>query len=358
MSITLSQDSSGTCSLADAIFLSPPATDLFHLPPATLAFPDVYFSFRITGCTPGQLATVAAEFDQALPPTAQFWQFSATVGDAIPHWFPITATVDGKRISFTGPSGGADARLFLMVGVPGGILQDLWWSGLAENGWGMSLVQHRDILFGNMFVYDAQGLPTWYVMPSGACNADRTVCGGDIYQPKGAPFFNYDAARFDIGPSLGRVTIRFADANHATFEYTINGTSGSKAITRLPFGPFAAPTFKPFGDLYWAGSAQNGWGIALLQQYNSLFAIWFTYDENGKPTWLVMPGGAWAQGDDFSGRIYRASGAPWLGVPYDALRHRLTEVGSFRFLFAGDGATFTYSIDGKTGSIPLTRIPF
>ena len=357
VSITLSN--SGSCSLADAMFMPPAATDLFNFPPATLAFPDVYFSYRLTGCTAGQSVTVTAEFDKELPPTAQWWQLSATISDAVPHWFPVTATVAGKRISISGSSGsGADARMFGMVSVPGGILQDLWWSGVAENGWGMSLVQHRDVLFGNIFVYDANGNPTWYVMPSGTCNGDRTVCGGDLYQPKGAPFSNYDATHFDIGPSLGRATFRFADTNHATFEYTINGTSGSKSITRLPFGAFSPPTDKPWGDLWWAGSAQNGWGIAVLQQYNALFALWFTYDENGKPTWFVMPAGSWAQYGDYSGRIFRAAGPPWLGVPYDASRHRLTDVGSFRFLFSGDTATFTYSVDGKGGSIPLTRIPF
>jgi hypothetical protein len=36
----------------------------------------------------------------------------------------------------------------------------------------------------------------------------------------------------------------------------------------------------------------------------------------------------------------------------------VTAGGTFRFLFGGDTATFSYTLDGRNGSIPLTRIPF
>jgi len=245
-----------------------------------------------------------------------------------------------------------------MVAVPNGPLQDLWWSGPGENGWGMSLVQHRDVLFGNMFVYDSQGNATWYVMPSGSWDSTNTTYTGDLYQPKGAPFYQYDGAKFDIGASVGTAKITFTDVNNASFDYTISGVAGHKSITRVLFGPQNPPTDTPHGDLWWAGSAQNGWGIAVLQQYSTLFALWYTYDENGKPTWFVMPGGSWAMKDDYRGDIFQASGPPWLGVPYDLSRYRLTDVGTFRFLFSGDTATFDYAISGKSGSIPLTKIPF
>ena len=39
-------------------------------------------------------------------------------------------------------------------------LQDMWWSGPAENGWGMSVVQHGDRLFAAIYAYDADGAPT------------------------------------------------------------------------------------------------------------------------------------------------------------------------------------------------------
>jgi len=45
-------------------------------------------------------------------------------------------------------------------------------------------------------------------------------------------------------------------------------------------------------------------------------------------------------------------------VPYDVSRHKVNEVGTFRYRFSGDGATFDYTVDGKSGSIPISRLPF
>ena len=39
---------------------------------------------------------------------------------------------------------------------------DLWFNP-AESGWGVNLVQSYDYMFGTFFIYDANGLPTWYV---------------------------------------------------------------------------------------------------------------------------------------------------------------------------------------------------
>jgi hypothetical protein len=245
-----------------------------------------------------------------------------------------------------------------MLVIPGGPAQDLWWSGPAENGWGMSIVQHRDVLFANIFVYDAQGNPTWYVMPSGSWDSTHKVYTGNLYLPKGAPFYAYDASKFDVGASVGTASLTFADPNSARFAYTIDGVSGAKNISRIPFGPHDIPSVNPVGDLWWAGPAQNGWGVALLQHDATLFALWFTYDANGRPTWFVMPNIQFVFRDNYGGSIYRPEGSAWLGVPYDVSRHRTVEVGRFSIQFQGEGATFGYSVDGKTGSIPITRIPF
>jgi len=71
-----------------------------------------------------------------------------------------------------------------------------------------------------------------------------------------------------------------------------------------------------------------------------------------------MPSGAWSARNDYRGAIFKSTGAQVLGVPYDASRHTMSAGGTFRFLFGGDTATFSYTLDGKNGSIPLTRIPF
>ena len=237
--------------------------------------------------------------------------------------------------------------------------QDLWWSGLAENGWGMSIVQHRDVLFSELFIYDAQGKPLWVVMPGGSWDATYTSFSGPVFIPSGSYFASYDASRHAIGAQVGTVTLTFAGRNAATLSYTINGATGSKQISRIPFGPVDSTPVASYGDLWWGGIAQNGWGVVVNQQYRTLFTLWYTYDRDGRPTWFVMPNGSWTAANTWSAPVYRANGAAWVGVPYDASRHSLVPVGTMTFTFPdAQNAAMSYTIDGVSGSNALTRLPF
>ena len=124
------------------------------------------------------------------------------------------------------------------------------------------------------------------------------------------------------------------------------------------FGPPASATISGRTDMWWGGAAQNGWGLAIVQQNAALFTMWFTYDAAGLPTWLVMSSGSWTSADTYEGRIHRATGSPWLGHAYDASRFAPTDVGAYRLRFAGETTTFDYSVDGRQGSLSLTRTPF
>jgi hypothetical protein len=236
--------------------------------------------------------------------------------------------------------------------------QDLWWAGWGENGWGMSVVQHRDILFSVIYAYDDAGKPVWFVMPGGSWNAARTVFSGPLYRPHGAPFTAYDTSQFDVGAPVGQAALDFTNPSRVVLSYTIDGVSGRKSISRQPFGPVDLSGGIDVGDMWWGGMAQNGWGIAVLQQYRTLFAVWFTYDGEGKPVWYVMPSGSWSDAQTWAGRIYRPTGSAWLGRAYDPSLFRTVDVGMFRLRFSGDTGTFDYTIDGRSGSIPIQRQPF
>lgn len=238
-------------------------------------------------------------------------------------------------------------------------MQDMWWAGPVENGWGMSVVQHRDVLFSVIYAYDAAGKPIWYVMPAGTWNEAKTAFTGPLYLPTGTPYSSYDASKLVVNAPVGTATLTFTTASKAALEYTINGVSGRKNITRQPFGPVESGSpLKGLGDMWWGGLQQNGWGIAVLQQYKTLFGVWFTYDAAGAPTWFVMPAGRWATLDSYEGRLYRTTGSPWLGANYDANKLKSIDVGSFRFRFSGDTASFDYTIDGVPGTMPLVRQGF
>lgn len=238
------------------------------------------------------------------------------------------------------------------------IHQDLWWAGVGENGWGLSIIEHRDILFILIYAYDAGGKPTWYAITSGTWNAGGTSYTGSIYAPRGTPFYAYDAARLVMGAPVGTATVTFTDVDHATLDYSIDGVPGFKSITRFGFGPPGVAPLSGRTDMWWGGLSQNGWGIAVIQQNAALFTMWYTYEANGLPTWFTMPSGEWTAADTYEGRIYRTTGSPWLGHAYDPALFKPVDVGAYRLRFAGEAATFEYTIDGRAGALPLTRTPF
>lgn len=123
---------------------------------------------------------------------------------------------------------------FLNATAPFANFTDLWYNA-AESGWGLSLVQHSaNTLFGVWYTYDAAGKPLWVVMPGGQWTSSSTFTG-TLYTTAGP----HQMSSFD--PSLvrtnavGSATLTFSGANNGTWAWTINGQSGSKAITRQGF---------------------------------------------------------------------------------------------------------------------------
>ena len=128
---------------------------------------------------------------------------------------------------------------------------------------------------------------------------------------------------------------------------------------RQPFGVVDSTPVASYGDLWWGGASQNGWGVAINQQYRTLFCVWYTYDTNGAPAWFVVPGGQWTNATTFTGTAYRTTSSPWLGHPYDASALGFSAAGSVTFSFTDlSHAVMTYTIDGVTQSKPITRQAF
>ena len=238
---------------------------------------------------------------------------------------------------------------------------DMWWVGKAEDGWGMSIQQHGNVQFNALYVYDSSGEPVWYVMPGGTWNAAFTSYTGPIYQPVSAPLNNYSPAQFVVGASPGSVSITFTSDSTALLQYTINGIAGQKTIQRQPFGSGTAPL--TVGDMWWGGSAQDGWGINLVQHGSVVFGVWYTYGPDGKGTWYVLPGGNWA-GTTYSGTLYSTTGSAWLGAIYNPGLLVATAVGNLSFNFANaNNASMTYGFNagafaGTTQTRPIVRQPY
>ncbi|HET6265571.1 MAG TPA: hypothetical protein VFD95_11975, partial [Usitatibacter sp.] len=114
-----------------------------------------------------------------------------------------------------------------------------------------------------------------------------------------------------------------------------------------------------YQDLWWAGSAENGWGMSITQHGAMIFAAMYIYDEQGRPQWVVMPGGTWSAGfGAFTGALYIPTGS-WFGA-YDASRMVAgAPVGNATLAFtSASTATLAYTINGVAGTKSIMRQPF
>jgi hypothetical protein len=114
--------------------------------------------------------------------------------------------------------------------------QDLWWAAPAasEAGWGINLTEQSNVIFGTWFTYDLDGTPLWLSVT--ATTTGPGVFSGTLYRTTGPAFsaMPFDPAKV-VRTAVGTATFTFADGNHATFAYTVNGVSQAKAITREVF---------------------------------------------------------------------------------------------------------------------------
>jgi hypothetical protein len=189
---------------------------------------------------------------------------------------------------------------------------------------------------------------------------------GDIFRATGAPFSNYDVARVAVNPvRVGTGTLSFADAGHGTFAYTVNNVTQTKQIKRFDFAspvPTCAPgtnhaTNPNFTDL-WRGepaSRENGWGVNIVHQGNTLFISWFTYDANGRGIWLYgVP--ARTGGNTFAGDLTQNRGPVFSSTPWNLNAVVPTTVGTVTLAFSdASTGTFTYTFGGVTQTKNITR---
>jgi lysyl endopeptidase len=123
---------------------------------------------------------------------------------------------------------------YLTPYAPSADYTDLWWNA-AESGWGLNVIQHANgIIFAVWYTYGADGKRTWFNVSSGTWMSPNTY-QGTLYTTSG-PAFNgaFDPSRVTRTP-VGSATLTFADPNNGTLSYSVNGITGTKQITRIPF---------------------------------------------------------------------------------------------------------------------------
>src|SRR5207342_1105162 len=146
-----------------------------------------------------------------------------------------------------------------------------------------------------------------------------------------------DASQLVAGDPIGFMSFDFKGPRNANFGgWVVFERGGGLAqgfeyrhIEPQDFRGSSASPITGVADMWWGGPSQNGWGIAILEQYGNLFLVWFTYGDDGKPTWFVMPGGTWSGTNSYSGSIYKTAGTDRVVGPYDASKLKASTVGNY-----------------------------
>ncbi len=118
-----------------------------------------------------------------------------------------------------------------------------------------------------------------------------------------------------------------------------------------------------YSDIWWNPS-ESGWGVTIADHDTNIFAVFYSYGADGKPTWFVVSGGMFSQGRRvFTGDVYATAGPSFASEPFDPRLVTRAKVGTASFDFLpvaapADRATFSYTINGVTQSKTISRLPF
>ncbi len=114
------------------------------------------------------------------------------------------------------------------------------WLTPTEAGWGLSIQQSpTDVLFAQLFVYGANGVPMWFTFQEGQWKS-ATRWEGKLFASTGLGFSEpvFNPGQVTIQP-LGNASIEFDQApgseGFATLDYNVNNIPVTKRIRRLAF---------------------------------------------------------------------------------------------------------------------------
>ena len=134
---------------------------------------------------------------------------------------------------------------------------------------------------------------------------------------------------------------------------------------------YASGSAPSYEGLWW-NPAESGWGLSIAHQGDVIFAVWYTFDRAGSPTWFVMPearlvddpmNDMTAMGDVemmmgmmhnppiYAGTLYRPS--------MSAGRLVMTEVGMGTMLFREkESAVFAYTVGSVSGAKQISKMVY
>jgi lysyl endopeptidase len=242
---------------------------------------------------------------------------------------------------------------------------DIWYT-TGEDGWGIQINHQGNILFAAVYTYDVDGTGLWLIMSRGDLQPDGSYLGG-FYRVTGPPFNAQPWVGAVTPTQVGTMRLRFTGANSGQLTYSVNGITVNKTLSRLRFSTPTTCSFSAFDRSYatnvsdlWYKVGEEGWGLNFIQQGDILFVTMYTYDETGKPMWLIMSRGDKQAGTStFTGDLYRVRGPRFDTVPWQTSAVVLTKVGTMTAAFTdGNNGTLTYSVNGAQVVKPIQRFVY
>lgn len=282
---------------------------------------------------------------------------------------------DGSRIVFDstasnmapGSVGGLSVVYQRANPLVSGVLKSATWWKSDEAGWGLFIFDQGNLLAPAWFTYDTDGEPVWF-LAAGAFSQPDGSYSGDLFRFTGVPLAQISGIANDPPTQVGNVVLRFSGDTGLSFQYTVNGVIQTKQMTRFPFGQSAvvcraSPTTSRvtalnFSDIWWGGAQTAGWGLFINQVDDLLFAIWYTYDTDREPLFLVISTNRQPDGS-YSGQVFRQrNGTPFSMINGAPPSPGNDVIGTATFRFTdGENGTFSYSLNGGVNqSKPITRL--
>lgn len=121
--------------------------------------------------------------------------------------------------------------------------------------------------------------------------------------------------------------------------------------------PASASTLTPHYTDLWYLPSESGWGVNIIQQYDTMFVTLFVYGNDNQPHWYVASSvrTVGASKTQFTGQLYTTVGnAPT--VPWSPSAHSFTAVGTISFNFnTVTSGTMTYTLNGVTVTKTIQR---
>jgi hypothetical protein len=112
-----------------------------------------------------------------------------------------------------------------------------------------------------------------------------------------------------------------------------------------------------YSDVWYGGPSNAGWGLFLNHVDDSLFAVWYTYDTDREPLFLVITTTRQADGS-FSGPVFRQrNGTPFNLINAAPPSGGSDQIGTASFRFSnGEAGTFSYVLGAVNQSKPIVRL--